>query len=297
MIGQGRETQEDNNLFYTCGLIDYISRKTKNVRADVVNQLGRDNICKIYNLADVYHCDNIDTISENFIEECGIKSGEFDNVADCGYSVPSHWDIGKVYRRLIKMVVKDEKTDVIATGDSLSFVVMACQMESKYYDHIVGVCPTDLYELAKAPGRRKNMLKFLIELPIIGTFIYNMAVSRNQIIDAFVNNYYYKGHLVPQKLIHTYYQSAHIGDGGGKYLLASIKSYYTNINIVSAIKKINNSICLIGGKEHPYIEDVINDYKEFNPAIEDAYIPNTTCLPQLEAPDKFVKLVNIFLHA
>ena len=53
MIGQGRETQEDNNLFYTCGLIDYISRKTKNVRADVVNQLGRDNICKIYNLADV----------------------------------------------------------------------------------------------------------------------------------------------------------------------------------------------------------------------------------------------------
>ena len=193
--------------------------------------------------------------------------------------------------------VINEKTDVIATGDSLSFVVMACQMESKYYDHIVGVCPTDLYELAKAPGRRKNMLKFLIELPIIGPFIYNMAVSRNQIIDAFVNNYYYKGHLVPQKLIHTYYQSAHIGDGGGKYLLASIKSYYTNINIVSAIKKINNSICLIGGKEHPYIEDVINDYKEFNPAIEDAYIPNTTCLPQLEAPDKFVKLVNIFLHA
>lgn len=78
-----------------------------------MNQLGRDNICKIYNLADVYHCDNIDTVSENFIEECGIKTGEFDNVADCGYSVPSHWDIGKVYRRLIKMVVKDEKTDVI----------------------------------------------------------------------------------------------------------------------------------------------------------------------------------------
>ena len=87
-----------------------------------------------------------------------------------------------------------KKQMLFATGDSLSFVVMACQMESKYYDHIVGVCPTDLYELAKAPGRRKNMLKFLIELPIIGTFIYNMAVSRNQIIDAFVNNYYYKGH-------------------------------------------------------------------------------------------------------
>ena len=56
--------------------------------------------------------------------------------------------------------VINEKTDVIATGDSLSFVVMACQMESKYYDHIVGVCPTDLYELAKAPGRRKICSNF-----------------------------------------------------------------------------------------------------------------------------------------
>ena len=50
MIGQGRETQEDNNLFYTCGLIDYISRKTKNVRADVVNQLGRDIFVKFITL-------------------------------------------------------------------------------------------------------------------------------------------------------------------------------------------------------------------------------------------------------
>ena len=29
MIDEGRESREDNNLFYTCGLIEYISRKTK----------------------------------------------------------------------------------------------------------------------------------------------------------------------------------------------------------------------------------------------------------------------------
>ena len=53
MVGQGRESQEDNNLFFTCGLIDYISRKTKNKRVDVVNQLGTDRIRKIYELADI----------------------------------------------------------------------------------------------------------------------------------------------------------------------------------------------------------------------------------------------------
>ena len=47
MVGLGREDKKDNDLFYTCSLIDYISRKTKNIRADVVNQLGRKRLEKI----------------------------------------------------------------------------------------------------------------------------------------------------------------------------------------------------------------------------------------------------------
>ena len=113
MVGQGRESKKDNDLFYTCSLIEYISRKTKNIRADVVNKLGKDRISKIYELADVYHCDNIDSVSDEFIEKSNILPGKFDNVADCTYAVPSNWDIGKVYKRLIKMVAKYEKTEII----------------------------------------------------------------------------------------------------------------------------------------------------------------------------------------
>lgn len=29
MVGEGREPKKDNDLFYTCSLIDYISRKQK----------------------------------------------------------------------------------------------------------------------------------------------------------------------------------------------------------------------------------------------------------------------------
>ena len=90
----GRESSKDNDLFFTCSLIDYIARKTKNTRMDVVNTLGKKRIEKIYDLADVYHSDNID-------------------VKACGYAIPSHWDIGKVYKRLIKGVADREKTGVI----------------------------------------------------------------------------------------------------------------------------------------------------------------------------------------
>lgn len=113
MVGHGRESQKDNDLFFTCSLIEYISRKTKNTRAEIVNRLGKDRISKIYNLADVYHCDNIDSVCDDFINEANILSGKFDNIADCAYAVPSYWDIGKVYKRLIKMVDEDEKIEVV----------------------------------------------------------------------------------------------------------------------------------------------------------------------------------------
>lgn len=113
MVGEGREDKKDNDLFYLCGLIDYMARKTKNERSYIVSKLGRERLEKIYDLADVYHCDNIDRVSENFIEESDIKNGTFDNVKECGYAIPSHWDIGKVYKRLVKKVAEEDDIDTI----------------------------------------------------------------------------------------------------------------------------------------------------------------------------------------
>ena len=113
MENQGREDRKDNDLFFTCSLIDYIARKTKNKRARVVQLLGKKRLEKIYDLADVYHSDNIDRVSDDFIEEAHIPMGNFDNVGDCKYAIPTHWDIGKVYKRLIKNVAQEKHIDVI----------------------------------------------------------------------------------------------------------------------------------------------------------------------------------------
>lgn len=109
----GREDKKSNDLFFTCSLIEYIARKTKNRRSVVVNSLGRERIKKIYELADVYHCDNIDRVSDDFIEEAAITEGNFDNIALARYAVPTHWDIGKVYKRLILGIAKERNMDVV----------------------------------------------------------------------------------------------------------------------------------------------------------------------------------------
>ena len=57
--------------------------------------------------------DNMDRVSDDFIAESGIKKGSFDNVGDCQYTIPTYWEIGKVYKRLIKKVAENEKISVI----------------------------------------------------------------------------------------------------------------------------------------------------------------------------------------
>ena len=109
----GRENKKDNDLFFVCSLIDYISRKTTNRRIDVVTKLGKERIEKIYDLADIYHSDNIERVAEDFISEAGISDGIFDNISEAKYAVPTHWEIGKVYKRLILGISKEKGINVI----------------------------------------------------------------------------------------------------------------------------------------------------------------------------------------
>lgn len=109
----GREDSKANDLFFTCSLIEYIARKTKNKRSIVVDALGFATIAKIYELADVYHSDNLDTVSDDFIAKAGISTGDFDNVSYARYAVPSHWDIGKVYKRLILGIAKETGLSIV----------------------------------------------------------------------------------------------------------------------------------------------------------------------------------------
>lgn len=109
----GRENKKDNDLFFLCSLIEYIARKTKNTKTNVIAKIGKKKLLKILKLADVYHSENMAKLTEELIKEHRIKIGHFDNVSNCQYSVPTHWDIGKVYKRLLIEIEKETGTDII----------------------------------------------------------------------------------------------------------------------------------------------------------------------------------------
>lgn len=109
----GREEKSANDLFFLCSLIEYIGRKTKNHRNVVVNAIGKERLQHILDLADVYHCENIDKLACELVEGHSIEEGVFDNISTAQYAIPTHWDIGKVYKRLIIRVSVRQNRPVI----------------------------------------------------------------------------------------------------------------------------------------------------------------------------------------
>ncbi|MPM64063.1 hypothetical protein SDC9_110949 [bioreactor metagenome] len=100
-----------NNLFYVCSLIEFIGRKTKNKRGTIVKILGKKELERQLELAEVNHCLSFEQVSDELIDYFNIEEGDFDSVGLCKYNVPSFQAIGKEYQRLI--------TDVCSEQDSV----------------------------------------------------------------------------------------------------------------------------------------------------------------------------------
>lgn len=203
-----------------------------------------------------------------------------------------------LYVQLITDFIKKvigQKTDVVATGISSSFAIMACHNDTDLFNKIFMVNPEKISKLNGIPGKRSKMTKFLMDLPIIGTAIYNMIINRNSLEYHFTEQNIYNPFRLQAKYINAYYESAHLGGSGGKYLLSSLNGLYLNVNILHALKEINNSIFIIGGTKLTDIENTITAYTDINPSIEVAYVKDTKTLPQIECADNFLEQISIFL--
>lgn len=211
---------------------------------------------------------------------------------------PSMTYTNNLYEQLVTDFIKaviGKKTSIVATGESVPFVLMACHNNPDLFNKIVCINPQSLYLQNQIPSRQTNLFKLLIETPVIGTFVYHLLSNRPTMEKTFWNTYFYDREEVKEKYISNYLEAAHRNDYHAKYTFASYVGKYMNMNILHELKEIDNSILMIGGEKEKEIHTVIENYKFYNPAIEDCYIPNTRHLPQLEAPDEILEQLRMFL--
>ena len=128
--------KHNSDLFYTCSLIEYIGRERKLKRSQVVRAMGEKNIRRIYQYADVFHCEPIAKTADDFITDLDIPEGDFDNVSACRYTVPDYWTIGQVYERLIMD---------ITGGDEEHVVDRLVEVYTSWIDSAISNYNTDFY--------------------------------------------------------------------------------------------------------------------------------------------------------
>lgn len=201
-----------------------------------------------------------------------------------------------LYVQLISDFIRNvigQKTDVIASGNASSFVIMACNMEDSLFRKIMILNPETASQISRMPKGSSRMLRKLLELPIVGTLLYNILYSRRHILKRLEETYFspcYINHELPK----IYAENAHTNELGGKCLMASLKSHFVNINITKALHAIDNSIYLIVGEENPDKEAILAYYCETNPAIETYEIPYSKKYSQVDGQDLLLKQIEIF---
>lgn len=203
-----------------------------------------------------------------------------------------------LYVQLISDFIKNvihEKTDIVASGYSSSFTILACHNESSLFGKIFLVNPPELSTLNKIPGKRSKLYKFLLELPVFGTLVYNMITCQSNVQLLFTEEYLYNPFDVSAEMIDTYYEAAHKGFSNSKFLLSSIIGCYTNNSINHALREIDQSIILISGQGEEKGKAIQEAYVTINPSIETCFIERTKHLPHLEAGNRFAELLSIYL--
>ena len=196
----------------------------------------------------------------------------------------------------IKSVI-GHRTDVIATGSSCPFVITTCSNNPDLFDKLILINPDSVSKCNQIPTKYIKGYKFLIDCPVIGTLIYNIANSRKSITEKFLTENFANPCLISPETISIYHESAHLGDSSAKALYSSIKSNYTRLSINYALKNIDNSMFIIGGEYEKRIQDTISEYMTCNPAVEYEILKDTAHLPQLEQPDKTYRLISDILSA
>ena len=203
-----------------------------------------------------------------------------------------------LYVQLIADFIKNiigEKTDVIASGYSGSFTVLASYTNPEFINKIVLINPPSLASLNKVPSKRSKLYKFILEFPIFGTLIYNIKTCQSNIQLLFTEKYLYNPFSVTPEMVDTYYEAAHKSLSNSKFLLSSLVAGYTNNNITHSLREINQSVTILYCEGETDSEKIAESYTTYNPAIESCMLKHAKHLPQLEIPEKFLEILNIYL--
>lgn len=214
----------------------------------------------------------------------------------CGHSDKPHITYTTyMYTQLLNDFITNvigKPTDIMATGSSAPIAIGAAFTNNALYNKILLVSPEAVSRAGITPGKRANIRRKLLSIPVIGTTIYNICVGKDR-LNKILGNKVFSDNLVPIDYLNACHENAHLSGASSKYLFSSTECNYTTVSISKAVKELNNCIYIIHGDN--FNTETLNEYTSLNSAIETVNISGSGLLPQVEQPDEFIKQCEILL--
>lgn len=203
-----------------------------------------------------------------------------------------------LYTQMILSFISEviqEKTSVIASNLSSSFVIMANHLDQQLFEKIVLINPVPLKQLENVPDDLSKFKKSIIQLPFIGTFLYNIKNSIKEIDEDFRSRYVSKPQLISSSMEDIYYEAAHKNGSNGRYLYSSLLGNYVNNSITHAIKSISTPTLIIGSSEIKGYSLALDDYYRINNNLNIIRINHGSLYPHMEIPEKISSLIDNYI--
>lgn len=188
-----------------------------------------------------------------------------------------------------------EHADIIASNRSAAFVLMLAAFKPELVGKMLLISPPAISRMAEAPDLGSKIKCTAVNLPILGTFIYNIISSRPQIDNYFSERYLYNPFHDSDALIDTYFESAHLGQNAGHYLAASYVGKNLNINVTHAVQTLKNPLKILIGEQTAGSKKTAEEWKTLRKNLECVLLPHTRQLPAFEEPESVIKEIVSFL--
>jgi len=184
-----------------------------------------------------------------------------------------------------------EKSFIVASGLTCSIALMAGVYDSTKFSGMVFINPPSTGLLSLIPDNRTKIAKKILEAPIVGELVYNKLYSRQRIDNLFTEKYLYNPFKVTTSLIDTYYESAHLSNGSGRFLQGSLSGRYINMNVNHALKNLKiHADIIVGGSLRD--EDFISrTWRKINPKIKIYSVAKSKILPHFEQPEETLAFI------
>ena len=216
----------------------------------------------------------------------------------CGRSEkPSFSYTSYTYIQLISDFIRTiigKPANIITSGSSAAFAILACSDHPEFVQRIIMINPCTFRDGLRIPSSTSRLRKQIIEMPILGSLIYNIAYSRTE-IEKRLKSAYTDGYAGIHAEAEIRSEAAHLGGSCARFLYASQRGKYLHIPFRGPLQKTDHSLYFIGGSEFPGIHTIASEYQTENPAIEFELISNSVRYPHIENPAETTEMIQIFL--